>query len=214
MGRQHLRRLGEHHGLFVLEMLVDMVLQRVESGLKHLIVVGLLQGCHEFPELLMVLQCITDQPLALLVGLLSNSRVEHRFFQEHVECQLGKDMLGNDLLQVRIGRILILLEERAYLAVIRCEHRNSIARLVSCLVIISMGRLCHEILSFYLYVQRQGAAVLSSYMLYTDSKCYAKAIRLTHVWGVLAMGTQACFDVGGIIRGLHAYNVCFSIWRG
>ena len=60
MGGQDLRRLGEHGGLFVLNMLLDMVPQRVESDLKHRIVVGLLHGLNEHPELLMVLQRITD----------------------------------------------------------------------------------------------------------------------------------------------------------
>jgi hypothetical protein len=161
MGHQDLPRLWEHGGLFVLDMLLDVVPQHLKSGFKCCIVIDLLQGLNEFSELLMVLQRITDQPLPLLVTLLSNGRVEHRFFQQHVECQLGKDMLGNNLLQVRIGCVRILLEQRADLAVIGCEHRNSIARLVSCLVIIGMGRLCHEIFSFHLYVQRQGAAVLS-----------------------------------------------------
>src|SRR2546425_9016473 len=48
--------------------------------------------------------------------------------------------------------------------------------------------------------------------------CYATEIRMKRVWCVLAMLTQACFDVGGIIggivRGMHAYNVCISIWGG
>src|SRR5437879_5144303 len=171
MGRQDLRRLGEHHGLLVLDILLDIVPQRVESGLKRRSLVGLLQGCHAFPELLMVLQRLTDQPLPRLVGL------------------LGKDMLGNDLLQVRIGCSLILLEERAYLAVTRCEHRHSIVRLVSYLVIIGMGTLCHGKCSPYIEVKRPashpeppGAALLSSSMLSTDSKCYAMAMCLKRVW--------------------------------
>src|SRR5882762_115879 len=75
MDSQYLRRRWEHRGLFCLDMLVDVVPQRVESGLKRRIVIDLLQGCHESPELLMILQRITDQPLPLLVGLLSKGRV-------------------------------------------------------------------------------------------------------------------------------------------
>ena len=80
MSRQDLHRLGEHRGFFVRDMLLDLRSQRLESGLKRRIVVRLLQGLNEFLDLLMVLQRITDQPLALLVGLLGNGRVEYRFF--------------------------------------------------------------------------------------------------------------------------------------
>src|SRR5204863_9971904 len=46
---------------------------------------------------------------------------------------------GNDLLQVWIGCVFILLKEHAYLAVIGCEHRYGIVRLMPCLVIAGMG---------------------------------------------------------------------------
>jgi hypothetical protein len=43
-------------------------------------------------------------------------------------------------------------------------------------------------------------------------------MRMKSVLYGLAILTQECFDVGGIIggsvRGMHAYNVCFSIWGG
>ena len=57
-------------------MPLDVTPQRPESSLKRCIVVGLLPGCHAFPELLMGLQRITDQPLPLPVGLLSKGRVK------------------------------------------------------------------------------------------------------------------------------------------
>jgi hypothetical protein len=41
---------------------------------------------------------------------------------------------------------------------------------------------------------------------------YARAKRLTRVWGVLAMVTQECLDVGGIVRGMRAYYV--ACWLG
>jgi hypothetical protein len=77
-----------------------------------------------------------------------------------VEGQLGKNMLSNDLLQVWIGRIRILLEQRTDLAVIRCEHRNSIVRLVIGLAIVGMNMLCHGNAP-HVYVQRQDTAWLS-----------------------------------------------------
>src|SRR6266436_2148722 len=149
MGRQYMRSLWEDRGLFGLYMLVDVISQRVESGLKHRIVVGLLQGLNAFLDLLMILPRLTDQPLSLLIGLFGKDRVKHRFFQQHMECQFGKDMLGNDLLQVRIGGVRILLEERAYLAVIRCEQRNSIVRLIYGIVAVGMGMLCHGRVSLH-----------------------------------------------------------------
>jgi hypothetical protein len=42
MGRQDLRRLREHRSFFFFNMLLDMVLQRVESGLKRWIIVDCL----------------------------------------------------------------------------------------------------------------------------------------------------------------------------
>ena len=48
MGRQDLGCLGEQRGLFVLEMLVDVVPQRLECGRKHRIVVDLLQVSMRF----------------------------------------------------------------------------------------------------------------------------------------------------------------------
>ena len=42
MGRQDLRRLEEHPGLFVLDMQVDVLPQCMECGLKRRIVVSLL----------------------------------------------------------------------------------------------------------------------------------------------------------------------------
>jgi len=56
MGRQYMRSLWEDRGLFGLYMLVDVISQRVESGLKHRIVVGLLQGLNEFLDLLLILR--------------------------------------------------------------------------------------------------------------------------------------------------------------
>src|SRR5262245_28093543 len=61
-----------------------------------------------------------------------------------------KDMLGNNLLQVRIGCIRILLEQRADLTVIGCEQGNGIVRLTPCLVIVGMDMLRHGRCSFYL----------------------------------------------------------------
>ena len=87
--------------------------QRVESGLKRCSTVDLVQSLNKFLYLLLILQRITDQPLPLLVSLLGKGRVEHHFFQQHAEGLFGKDVLGNDLLQLQIGRVLILLETRA-----------------------------------------------------------------------------------------------------
>jgi hypothetical protein len=54
MDRQDLRCLWEQRGLFFLDMPLDVVPQRVESGLKRRIVVNLLQSFNEFLDLLMI----------------------------------------------------------------------------------------------------------------------------------------------------------------
>ena len=123
--------------------------QRVESGLKGCIIVDLVQNLNEFLDLLLILQRITDQPLPLLASLLGKGRVEHHFFQQHVEGLFGKDMLGNDLLQLQIGRVLILLETHAYLTAVGCEHRNDIIRLVHSTVAVGIGMLCHGRFSWH-----------------------------------------------------------------
>src|SRR5262249_42091439 len=89
----------------------------------------------------MVLPRLTDEPLALRVGLFRHGRVEYGCFQEQMEGQLGKDMLGNDLLEVRIKGVRILLEECAYVAVIVGELRQGV-------MAIGMGRMGNRRCSF------------------------------------------------------------------
>ena len=55
MGRQDLRRLAEYPGLFLLDMLLDLYSQILESSLKRCIVIDLLQGLNAFLDCLMVL---------------------------------------------------------------------------------------------------------------------------------------------------------------
>src|SRR5438132_4992181 len=68
------------------------------SGLKRRIIVERLQNGHEIPELLMVLQRLMDQPLALLVGLLRKGRIERS--EEHTsELQSHSDLVCRLLLE-------------------------------------------------------------------------------------------------------------------
>jgi len=99
-----------------------------------------------------------------------------------VEGQLGKDMLGNDLLQVWIGCIRILLEQRTYLAVIGGEYGYGI---VAVGIIILRHRRC----SFHLFVkrpatppEREHAAGRSwCYVLHVCNLC-AMAMQMTRLW--------------------------------
>ena len=104
-----------------------------------------------------------------------------RHHRKYAEGQLGEDMLGNNLLQVRIGGVCILLEQRAYLTVISCEHGNGIVRLMPC-PIVGMHMLDHGRCSSPLYAQRQSVAELSQGMLHNGRKLYTMAIWLMRVW--------------------------------
>src|SRR5882724_4854685 len=169
-------------------MRLDEAPEHVESGLKRRIIVDLLQVRHEFPNSLMVLQRAIDQPFPLRIGLLGKGRVEHGFFQQRVEFQLGKDMLGNDLLQVLIGRVLILLKEGAYLTVIGFEHGNGIVRPVHRIVPVGMVRLCHDVFSLYIWMfMKRSTALLS------------EAYRMCRVAGMLWMLMRE--DACGVLWG-------------
>src|SRR5215468_8566920 len=116
-------------------MLLDVVPQLMKSSLKCRVVNDILQVHNEVPDLLMVLQRVLDQLRALCVGQRGHGWVKDGFFQQCVECQRSTDMLGNNLLEVRIRCVLIVLKEDAYLAVIGCEHYYGIGRCGSCLVL-------------------------------------------------------------------------------